>query len=91
MTDMTVVELAAKHCASCEDADTSNMRDSIQAHVDTLITGALVYERSLWKVGVDSEGRASLIWVSLPEEVWEGLLKRSLAVAELRRALGGLL
>lgn len=85
---MTVVEFATKHCREHGEAD--QLRDMVQAHVDTMVMGALATGHSLWKVGVDAEGRVSLIWASMPEDIWERLLAESLAVASVARLLGGL-
>lgn len=75
MTDreMTVVEYASKHCA--ENNELSAQK--VQAHVNLMILTAITMNRALWSVVVDTDGRASLVFVSLPEPTWDGLLAAS--------------
>lgn len=67
----TVAEYVTKHCkANHPDED---LATSVQQHVNTMMLGATVSGYALYKTGVDSEGRVSLIWASMPEELWDGL------------------
>lgn len=66
----TVIEFAAEHCAE----HGSVTEKDVSVHVNAIILAALTQNRALWTVGIDAEGRASLIWVSLPARVWEHLL-----------------
>jgi len=84
---MTVAEFCTKHCA----AEGDNSQQNIQRHVDTLVLGAMTSGFSLWRTGIDGDGRVSLIWSSMPEEAWEHLLSRSLQVAALQKLIGDLL
>jgi len=84
---MTVAEFCAKHCAD----EVGDLRASIQQHVDTLVMGALVKGYSLWKTGVDDEGRVSLIWSSMPLEAWEHLLRQSVEIVALQKMIVGML
>lgn len=83
---MTVIEFASKHCATYDDVST----ETLTGHVNTIILAAITLNWSLWNVGVDSDGRASLIWVSLPEDVWEALLHEGLKARALFAVLSGL-
>lgn len=82
----TVVEFAAKHCTAHENTTA----DALNTHVNAIILAALVRNRALWEVVVDSDGRASLIWVSLPDFVWEALLREGADAQALMALLGGL-
>lgn len=83
--DMTVAEFAAKHCAEHDEATQEN----VQRHVNSIILAAITRNRALWEVGVDAEGRVSLIWKSCPEFVWEALLAEGVQIAALMSLLGG--
>jgi hypothetical protein len=84
--DLTVVEFAAKHCAQQGEFSPA----SVSAHVNGIILAAVTRNRTLWEVGVDADGRASLIWVSLPEPVWESLLAEGSRLQLLLSLLGDL-
>lgn len=81
----TVVEFAAKYCADCGDG---TAQQNIQSHVDMIIEAATASGRTLWKVAIDDEGRASLLWASLPEAEWEALLREGVTLAAIKRKLG---
>ena len=83
---MTVIEFAAKHCTKHGEASAAE----IEAHVNGIILAALTENRALWRVGIDAEGRASLLWVSLPEEVWEMLLSAGVQISTMLAWFGGL-
>jgi hypothetical protein len=84
--ELTVVEFAAKHCAEHGEFSPA----SVSAHVNGIILAAVTRNRTLWEVGVDADGRASLIWVSLPEPVWESLLAEGSRLQLLLSLLGDL-
>ncbi|MGI6878789.1 hypothetical protein [Microbacterium sp. gxy059] len=84
--DMTVAEFATKHCRGCGTGD--ELAKNIQYHVDLLVQGAMSTGHSLWKVGIDPDGRVSLLWSTMPEDLWEQLLLQSLAVEAIKRELG---
>jgi hypothetical protein len=86
---LTVVEYAERHCR--EHGEVDDLREQVQRHVDTLILGALVSGFSLWKVGIDADGRVSLIWQSMPADLWDALMVESLKVVALKSILEGLL
>lgn len=83
--EVTVVEFAAKHCA--EHGERS--AEGIAAHVNAIIMAAVSQNRALWKVGIGPDGQASLIWLSLPEVVWDRLLHEGIGLVQLVAALGG--
>lgn len=83
--EVTVVEFAAKHCAEHD----SHTAEAIAAHVNAIIMASISQNRALWKVGIDPDGRASLIWLSLPEPVWDRLLHEGIGLVQLMAALGG--
>lgn len=82
--ESTVVEFAAKHCAAHGDVSAK----AINVHVNAIILAALTQNRALWSVGLDSDGRASLIWISLPEMVWEHLLSEGVQLVTLMAWFG---
>lgn len=83
---MTVAEFAAKHCAEAH----SLTAEAVQDHVNLIAMAAVARNRVIWTVGIDAEGRVSLIWQSLPEFVWAGLLREGRELAAVMEALGGL-
>lgn len=83
--EMTVIEFAAKHCAEHGEGSAA----AIEAHVNGIILASLTENRALWKVGIDADGRASLLWVSLPEEVWEALLSAGAQLHAMLAWFGG--
>lgn len=85
-TELTVAEFAAKHCADCGPGD--DMREKIQSHVNLLCEAAISTGHALWKVGIDPEGRVSLIWSPMPEDLWEVLLGVGIRLQEIKRQLG---
>lgn len=85
--EMTVLEFATKHCAEEDDAS----RENVQAHVDLLVKCAVYHQRALWRVGMDADGHASLIWVSMDERVWEGMLATAVKLLRFENNLRGLL
>jgi len=83
--ESTVVEFAARHCAEHEQ----HTADTIAAHVNAIIMASISQNRALWKVGIGPDGQASLIWLSLPDAVWDRLLHEGVALVQLLAALGG--
>lgn len=83
---VTVAEFAAKHCT---DAHTLTV-GAVQDHVNRIMMAAVARNRVIWRVGIDVEGRVSLIWESLPEFVWAGLLREGQELAAVVASLGGL-
>lgn len=81
----TVVEFASKHCA--EHGERS--AEAISAHVNAIIMASVTQNRALWKVGIGPDGQASLIWLSLPDAVWDRLLHEGIGLVQLMAALGG--
>lgn len=84
-SECTIVEFAAKHCAKHGDVD----EKSVTIHVNAIILAALTLNRALWSVGIDSDGRASLVWVSLPDAAWEGLLSQGAQLVTMMTWFGG--
>ncbi len=84
--EMTVVEFASKHCAEQGKLTT----EQVQEHVNSIILTAMSMNRALWTVVVDEDGRASLIFISLPRFVWDQLLADSIKTRALIAVLGGL-
>jgi len=85
-TEMTVIEFAAKHCADCGPGD--DMRANIQDHVNMLAEAAISTDHALWKVVIDTDGRASLLWSTMPEGLWESLLEVAVKLQAIKRMLG---
>lgn len=83
---MTVVEYATKHADECTCG--IPRREHIQTHIDALIQAAVYLDKTLWEVGVDADGRASLIWRSYPIEAWRALLAESGKILVLKSLLG---
>ena len=84
--DMTVIEFAAKHCADCGPGD--DMRANIQDHVNMLAEAAISTDHVLWTVVIDADGRASLLWSTMPETLWESLLEIAIKLQAVKRMLG---
>lgn len=66
---VTVAEWAEAHCRASHELDVP----VVQAHVAAVILAMIGRNRSPWNVGVDADGRVSLMWVNLPGWVWENL------------------
>ena len=84
---LTVIEFAVKHCTEHEGVT----KETVETHVNVIILAAMARNRAVWSVGIDAEGRVSLIWSSMPEELWEGLLLEGAALQQLMTTLEGLL
>ena len=84
-TESTVIEFVARHCAEHEPVT----EEALASHVNVIILAATLRNRAIWKVGVDAEGRASLIWISCPDFVWEGLLYEGTQAQRLIDWFGG--
>lgn len=82
--ESTVVEFAAKHCAGHNDLTET----SVKAHVNAIILAAITRNLALWTVGIDGDGRASLIWISLPDEAWTPLLNEGIQLVSVMAMLG---
>lgn len=82
--ESTVVEFAAKHCAAHGDLTET----AVKAHVNAIILAAITRNWALWSVGIDSDGRASLIWVSLPDDAWPPLLDEGIQLVSVMAMLG---
>jgi hypothetical protein len=84
--DMTVVEFATMHADECNCG--TERTEHIRTHVDLLIETAVMHSKHLWRVGVDSEGRVSLIWLSQPEAEWHRLMAQAAEIIVLKSAFG---
>ena len=85
-TELTVVEFAAKHADACP-CGTERVQH-IRTHVDLLIEAAVAHNKVLWNVGVDAEGRVSLIWLSYSVDAWQALLEQAVQMQALKALLG---
>lgn len=85
MTEMTVAEFASKHCTE----NGEHTQEAISSHINAIVLATLSENRTLWSVGIDDEGRVSLIWVSLTEQIWEALIARGLRLQILFTYYGG--
>jgi hypothetical protein len=84
-TGSTVIEFVARHCAGHE----SVTEEALASHVNVIVLAATLRNRAVWKVGLDPDGRASLIWISCPDFVWEGLLVEGAQAQRLIDYFGG--
>ena len=66
---VTVAEWAEAHCRVAHEVAVP----IVQEHVAAVILAMIGRNRSPWNVGVDADGRVSLMWVNLPAWVWENL------------------
>ena len=80
-----MLEFAAKHADECQ---CPARNEHIAAQVDALIETSVVIGKVLWQVGVDADGRASLIWQSYPDEAWRALLAEAERVHAIKALLG---
>ena len=83
--EMTVAEFAAETSDACGCGDRLSHCQQI---VDRLIEAAVARNKVLWEVGVDAEGRVSLIWRSYPYEAWVALNHEAARLDAVKRALG---
>lgn len=87
MTDMTVLEFAAKHADEC----TCGVGDRV-AHISTDIDGlmdaASALGKTLWQVVVAEDGKPSLLWVAYPESAWMALMVEAVKLAQIKKFLG---
>jgi len=87
MTDMTVLEFAAKHADECTCGVTDRVAH-ISTDVDGLIEAASAIGKVLWTVIVAEDGRPSLLWVSYPESAWMALMVEAVKLQTLKKFLG---
>ncbi len=77
---VTVAEWAEQHCRT----DHTVTESVVQHHVAAVILAMVFRNRSPWNVGVDGDGRVSLIWVSLPAVAWEMLYVEGTRITTIR-------